>query len=276
MEGRGFWIRARIFVCVVLAFLFSATSSESARDRRPCEDDLASCPAWGCESRDSPHGLVNQVKRSLPSGNRPTRLVFRDFARLQHQTNRMFGQAKDLELTASQRQQMRELLTNSGPRVSEGDLVEIVGYVIGLPHRPKASGPESVNCRIAGVENNDFHIPLADDPDDTEYEGIVVEMIPQNRNEGWTTRKLRLVAKEQRPIAVRGQLFYDNRHLVNDDPEDDEELRSEPKRFSLWEVHPVTEFWVCMTKSKKCNESRIAGPQWKRIESLQIVDRKLQ
>lgn len=48
-------------------------------------------------------------------------------------------------------------------------------------------------------------------------------------------------------MIVRGQRFYDNKHRVNDDP--DHELHGQPKRFSLREVHPITEFFVCMREN---------------------------
>ena len=92
-------------------------------------------------------------------------------------------------------------------------------------------------------------------------------MIPQGRNSGWTVKKLKRIAKEGRPVVIRGQLFYDNKHRVNDDP--DEVLGGEPKRASLWEVHPVTEFFVCMAANKKCNVKNVTTQQWVRLEKLE-------
>lgn len=116
------------------------------------------------------------------------------------------------------------------------------------------------------MHNNDFHIPLARHPEDTEFKGIVVEMIPQGRLDGWTTQKLKRITRQGRPVVVRGQLFYDNKHVVNDDPDDVK--GNEPKRFSLWEVHPVTEFHVCVTANKKCDLEKVTEPEWKPLEKL--------
>jgi hypothetical protein len=113
------------------------------------------------------------------------------------------------------------------------------------------------------VGNVDFHIPMVADDDDTEFEGIVVEMIPQDRNEGWTSKKLKRTARERRPVTVRGQLFYDNKHLVNDDPDD--VVPRQPKRHSLWEIHPVTAFLVCMARNKKCGPN---SQQWRKLEQI--------
>ncbi len=70
-----------------------------------------------------------------------------------------------------------------------------------------------------GKANNDFHIPIARSPDDSELEGVVVEIIPQDRPDGWTLEKLKRIAKDARSVLIRGQLLYDNMHLVNDDPD---------------------------------------------------------
>ena len=91
--------------------------------------------------------------------------------------------------------------------------------------------------------------------------------IPQNRDKGWTVSKLRHITKDQRPVVVRGQLFYDNKHVVNDDP--DEEIGGQPKRSSLWEIHPVTEFFVCMAANKKCSPQNVNTKQWVHLEQLQ-------
>lgn len=42
----------------------------------------------------------------------------------------------------------------------------------------------------------------------------------------------------------------------------------QPKRFSLWEVHPVTEVHVCMTANKQCDPKKVKAPQWKRLEGI--------
>ena len=119
---------------------------------------------------------------------------------------------------------------------------------------------------MTGTDNNDVQIPLARHQEDTELEGIVVEMIPQDRPDGWTTPKLKRIAREGRPVVIRRQLFYDNNHKVNDDPE--HVKGSESKRFYLWEIYPVTEFHVCMTASKKCDAQKVEETQWKRLEKI--------
>ena len=143
--------------------------------------------------------------------------------------------------------------------------MQITGFIIGLPNRPSANKGESVNCRLAGAANNDFHIPIARQSEDSEFEGIVVEIIPQDRASEWTIKKLRRISKEERQVLVRGQLLYDNKHRINDDPEND--LPGQPKRFSLWEIHPVTEFYICLKES--CDVANVAT-EWTKLENVQL------
>jgi hypothetical protein len=183
-----------------------------------------------------------------------------DFETLQSQADDLVGQK--VSLTKSMRSKLRRLSTSAG-QVSEGSFVAVAGYVVGVPHANKSG--ESVNCRLKGTDNNDFHIPIARAPTDTEFDAIVVEMIPQQRPAGWTVTKLKRIAKEERAVLVRGQLFYDNPHLVNGDPDD--VIGGQPKRFSLWEVHPVTEFYVCPA-DRRC-DPRSIGSGWRPLADLQ-------
>jgi len=49
-----------------------------------------------------------------------------------------------------------------------------------------------------------------------------------------------------------GGLTYDNEHLVNADAAHNNQ--GQPARMSLWEIHPVTEFFVC--DSGSCDPAR--------------------
>ncbi len=89
----------------------------------------------------------------------------------------------------------------------------------------------------------DIHISIGPkSPQMSEYDGIVAEMIPQlPRPAGWDAATLNRLAGKQ--VLVVGALTYDNEHLVNDNPATPKS--GQPKRFSLWEVHPITAFYVC-------------------------------
>lgn len=255
-------LRAKLLLALLLVICVE-TLAHSQDSKKPCAKSLAECPVHGCDDADSPSGLLSSVKKRKPTKKDPIVLTFEDLAKLQDQASELVGQR--VELDREQRAMLRNLDVAAGA-VSEGDLVEIAGFLTGLPRRPGPSGAEKVNCRLTGVANNDFHIPLVANPKDSEFEGIVVEMIPQNRPDGWTSAKLKKIARDERLVVVRGQLFYDNPHDVNDDP--DEDKHGQPKRMSLWEVHPVTELFVCMTANKHCNTKNLKTQQWIKLENV--------
>jgi uncharacterized protein YgiM (DUF1202 family) len=213
-----------------------------------CQPDLASCPAVGCAAAASPQALLNQMKRTLPVGTSPLLLGFDDFAHLQQQADNLVGEGK--EIGAAQRAQLRGLMVTAG-RVSEGDLVALLGYMVGVPH---ASSGESVNCNLTGEANNDYHIPFSNNPNNPDFQGVVLEMIPQNRPAAWNLGNLTQAENGHRLVMVSGGLLYDNLHRVNADPNHPQ--GGEPHRFSLWEIHPITQFLVCTKMDNSCDASR--------------------
>lgn len=213
-----------------------------------CASGLDACPASGCAAADAPHGLANQLKRRIPSSSTPTLLTFDDFQVLQQQADNLVGENK--ELSADDRAKLTNLTAGNG-QVSEGDVVSIVGYLVGVPH---PNTRESVNCNLKGEQNNDFHIPISNDPDNTDFQGIVVEMIPQSRPDTWTLANLTQVENSRQLVMVTGALFYDNFHLVNGDPSSPK--KGQPHRFSLWEGHPLTQFVVCTKTDNSCDPSQ--------------------
>src|SRR5262249_24617789 len=86
----------------------------------------------------------------------------------------------------------------------------------------------------------------------SEFEGIVVEMIPQDRPDRWTLANLAKLRKK--PILIEGGLFYDNLHVANGDAS--HPLNGQPKRFSLWEIHPITSVKVCTKAANQCDPTR--------------------
>ncbi|MBI3681284.1 MAG: SH3 domain-containing protein [Acidobacteria bacterium] len=224
----------------------------------PCANSLAACPANGCAPAGSAHALFNQVKRQQPQGASAVALGFADLASLQSQADNLVGQAGDL---SAQQRALLVSLTVAGGKVAEGSLVRLTGFIAqGLAPHPNTG--ESVNCRRTGPENNDFHISVAENASETEFDGIVVEMVPQNRPKQWTIEKLLSARKQKRRVLIFGKLFYDNAHLVNADPA--HSLSGQPKRFSLWEVHPITRFFVCTKPNNACSANNL--PDWTPLE----------
>ncbi|HEX8181796.1 MAG TPA: hypothetical protein VF525_19805 [Pyrinomonadaceae bacterium] len=226
--------------------------------RSPCKrtaTDLSDCPDIGCElDATTTQAVVNATKHRRPgSSARATTLTFADFRSLQRDVERLMPPGQHLDLTRPQRNRLRGF-TVSGGTVREGSLVRISGF-IPEESKPHANPGESVNCKFTPQAESDFHITLAPRAGDSEFKGIVVEMIPQGRPAGWTTAKLRDISSRDLRVLVVGALFFDNIHLVNDD--ETHSLGGQPKRFSLWEVHPITQFFVCQRARNACAPDRL-------------------
>jgi hypothetical protein len=139
--------------------------------------------------------------------------------------------------------------------LGEGDLVQLKGFVLAA----KQEQAESVNCGHEfdnETQKNlfhDIHISLVATeqlatPTDkveeaaNECQGVVAEMIPHHRPPEWTAANVNRVAAAHLPVRVTGQRFFDSSHVpcAAGKP-----VRSNPKRVSLWEIHPIYKFEVC-------------------------------
>lgn len=226
-----------------------------------CAPNLLACPVTGCSAPNSAHGLFNRIKRRIPGSGAALPLSFADFGGLQEQSTGLVGQGE--ELPAAVRSTLSNLHVSQGT-VQEGSLVRVTGFIAqGLD--PHANRGESVNCNRTAVADNDFHISLAASLDQDEFVGIVVEMVPQDRPAEWTLAKLKSIKDQGKRVLVVGAIFYDNAHVVNADPENP--LAGQPKRFSLWEVHPIKRFFVCGRVDNNC--SIASTVDWVPLESFQ-------
>jgi hypothetical protein len=213
-----------------------------------CQPSLDQCPPNGCAAADSPHALFN-IRKHGPGGGSIERLALDDLKSLQLKADNLVGEAAELD--AADRNLIANLKIGSHA-TGEGHLAAITGFLVGRPH---ANSGESVNCSLTDEASNDFHISVARNASQTEFDSVVVEMVPQNRNAAWTLDALDAVKKAQRRVVVVGQLFYDNAHRVNDNPNN--VLPGQPKRFSLWEVHPIGQFFVCTANG--CDANTLTG-----------------
>jgi len=79
-------------------------------------------------------------------------------------------------------------------------------------------------------------------------------MIPQDRPANWTPNNITTL--RGKVLLIEGGLFYDNLHFVNGD-ESNPVPGGQPKRFSLWEIHPVTSVKVCKKATvSQCDPDR--------------------
>ena len=137
--------------------------------------------------------------------------------------------------------------------LGEGDQVVFEGFVFAARQECK----ETVNCELIPANVNashDIHISLLEKPrktahnsakanqDKEECTGFVAEMIPHHRPPEWTSCNVNDVAGKGLRVRVTGQRFFDGSHLAckNGLPQG-----SNPKRVSLWEIHPIYSFEVC-------------------------------
>lgn len=66
----------------------------------------------------------------------------------------------------------------------------------------------------------------------------------------WTPVAFREAQKQGRRLLIRGGLFYDSAHMVNTD--ENSTIR-QPKRFTLWEIHPITAVLMCKRQNNRCD-----------------------
>jgi len=207
--------------------------------------NLSTCPPTGKAkdtsgvlkklSAKSDAELRNMAKRFVPGAVTPQPLTLADFETLQTDINSAFTNAANHKTKFEPTREALMNLALASRTVSEGALVQFVGFVIDA----KDEHPESVNC--AGQDGKDIHISLGNRTT-TEWHGIVAEMIPQiPRPTGWDRATLNRLKKSPKPqVLVIGSLTYDNEHLVNKNSAHPN--GTQPKRMSLWEIHPITEF----------------------------------
>jgi hypothetical protein len=216
-----------------------------------CAAILSVCPADGCEHAGSAHAAMNQAKRTFATGQ-PITITFADLHLLQAAADAVVTQGQDIP----DRSVIRDLQIDAGRSLGEGTAVQMTVFLAAGPEGPHPNTGESVNRNLKGSANNDFHIPVTESHGETEFDGVVTEMIPQGaasgsfRKIGWTLLKLQSLRTSQRQTKIVGGLFYDNAHVVNPDPQNP--IASQPKRFSLWEIHPIAQFLVCKRPANNC------------------------
>lgn len=248
-------------VVIMTAVLFAAPALPQTM---PCLRNDGQCPLIGCAQPGTSEAEANLARNTHVARNaRLYSLSIDDFEELQLAANRIGLQG--FAIAVGERRRYEKLLAagRSNEKIGDGARVEFTGFIVGTPH---ARRTDSANCRAVGRENNSFRFHLAALPDDTEFDAILAELIPRGRHQLWTLERLRRIAQLRKPVRVTGKLFYDSKHFVNSDPTN--ELQGSPRRLSLWEIHPVSEFWVC----KACSLRDCERPdQWIELEKMPEV-----
>lgn len=117
-----------------------------------------------------------------------------------------------------------------------------------------SSGKESTNCNLKLTENNDFHLVLTRVKNKPEEQSITAEITPRLKPDGWTLAKLRDLASRQTYVRVTGYLMFDSQHAGD----------AVPRRYTHWEIHPVSKFEVCTVTKAQCD----VGNGWVLLEDM--------
>lgn len=228
----------RIF-CLCLLVVFAVLSCDpiiyAAKKKKParvCPTSLSSCPDGGCGGDPKLNEFKNQKKKA----NDPEDWTIADVIELNDKT-------PDKWKSGSDRKPLRD--------IGEGTAVRIKGYLI---HAKLTGTPESCNCFLKGLPNNDFHLNIVPTKASTMKQSLVVEMSPQSRNKKWELPTLQALMGTKTYVRVTGWLMFDSAHV---------HFQSMP-RSTAWEIHPVTGFEVCQSTKKECDK----GNGWKKLEDL--------
>ena len=213
-----------------------------------------SCPAEGKPT------LAGDAKRDAEARNRAKRFIAKNTAPvlLTIASLRQLQLETDPNASHATRQLVPRHLRNlhAGALIlSEGDRVSVTGY---LHRAEEGSNSESVNCY--GKDGRDIHLNVNATKSVTAYDewtGVVIEVTPQVALPGYGRQDhvvmlhaLQAVMLADLKILAIGSLAYDNEHEVNANKRHPN--GTNPKRISLWELHPVLAFYVC-PKAMTCD-----------------------
>jgi len=194
---------------------------------------------------DAGEALQNAAKNNFcPQTQNPATIDFEQLAALQKEVEKdetiVFGPKGP----ALDRAPLRKL--------GEGNLVQLRAFVM----HAMQEGAEKVNCQEevpTTKDYHDIHISLVPDVKLTdataqeeiaanECQGVVAEMSPHFRPALWTAGNINKASASKLAVRVTGQLFFDSSHVPC---KEGAPVGSNPKRFSLWEIHPIYAFEVC-------------------------------
>lgn len=249
----------RFAVVLTCALALTSTRALAQDFTQTCSAPAFPGPAVGIDTRCGAQGAggeeaeQNQAKNNFCAAGTPSPFTIAQFAALQNQVQ----QNKAINFGDADNPGMHGPTTNRAPlkALGEGKLVQLAAFVAGATQE----GAESVNCGTAFDKEpnpdlfHDIHISLVATQqlatpanpaqgDANECQGIVAEMIPHHRPPEWTADNVNKVAAQHLMVRVTGQLFFDSSHVPC---AQGREVRTNPRRVSLWEIHPIYKFEVC-------------------------------
>lgn len=171
--------------------------------------------------------------------------------------------------------------------LGEGNIVSVIAYLYFVEDTSKGkngqpSVGETCNCKLQLAGSYDFHIGLGFDktladqirqnkpqpvfgqPTTMDKTSVVAEMTPHTRTPKWTFARVNSLQGQQ--VKVVGQLMLDNIHLNANDDCAFPQATAGCWRSTVWEVHPVTQFFVCNVSSG-CDASS-PDSAWKSLDQV--------
>jgi hypothetical protein len=203
----------------------------------------ADCTVDGNAGTDTAKRLENNAKNNFCVKGSPTSITYDDLKGLQLAADGIDGLKATLKTS---RDRLIDIFAPAGrPKLGEGTLVQFVSFVEDAhPSNVGKGKGENVNCKLPKKEDNDIHIELTMDlADDEPCNSVTAEMSPHFRPEVWS--ELVPLKKFDRPVRITGPLFFDDSHQPCHDG-----VGQNPKRISVWEIHPVYQIEVCTAKAK--------------------------
>jgi len=257
MKSRYPLVVSGLFISVVL-LIFAGTVSamqngftpgcslDAIKKKRPID---AQCGPEG--EGDAANRKQNSAKNNLCASGTAipiTISVFDDLQQAAEEKEMPFGNQHIPHHVAlpEDRSVLKDLVQTGNGKVGEGSKTVFVAFI----SRTKAGEPESVNCHVTKDANNDIHIVLARRFADTdECSSVTAEMIPHFRPTAWDKIRLQTVMAKlgKHPARITGQAFFDASHSPCGHPEF--RPSGDPKRRSLWEIHPIYAIDVCKNKT---------------------------
>jgi hypothetical protein len=258
------WSIVFLSAAILSALQFPQTCPNGAAPRFPdsAETGIDSCPLDGSAPLGSGDALQNEKKNNFCAAGEAASIDIAQLAALQKQVEAVAGKNK---YKAGSPPPNRAFLAPMG----EGKVVEFVGYVF----EARQECAETVNCGASSPNvdaSHDIHIamiaqprknkPSAETPASQAEEcgGFVAEMNPHHRPPEWTQCNVNEIAAQGLRVRVTGQQMFDGSHVPC---KGNIPVGSNPRRVSLWEIHPIYSFEVC--PSGDC-----AGGGWVPLETF--------
>ncbi len=211
------------------------------------------CPGEGdTPAIEQAHRAQNLAKNNFCVSGVPFTMTYQMFVDLQKEAEKRnipHGRQGPKELLPEDRSVLKNFLKVGNRTIGEGNLVRHVAFMSNPRFSNVGKGKgESVNCHGETEEGNDIHIDLIRNPSEVACVSVTAEMSPHYRPKIWDANVLRQIT--DRPVRVTGPLFFDASHTPCKGPND---TKTNPKRVSIWEIHPVYHFEVCkFTTLAKC------------------------